>query len=104
MIIWSDVLGCIAAVDTRATSGSGLNRAGEVGGVGEGDLLLEWCLDFDLCAIHSSFPPSSARNVEGPEVGSTTRGIPTRSGTWLAAPCPFGVAGPTGGNGTSFPM
>ena len=40
--------------------------------------------------------------VEGPEIGSTTRGIPTRSGTWLAAPCPFGVAGPTGDDGTNF--
>ena len=66
MIRWSDVLGCMAAVDTRATSGSGFNRTGEVGGVGEGDFLLEWCLDFDLCVIHSSGPPSSARNVEGP--------------------------------------
>jgi len=42
--------------------------------------------------------------VEGPEIGSTKRGIPTRSGTWLSAPCPFGVAGPTGDNGTSFPI
>jgi hypothetical protein len=104
MISWSDVSVCIAAVDVRATSSSEISRTGEVGEVGEGDLLSEWYLDFELCAIHSSCPPSSARNVEGPEVGSTTRGIPTRSGTWLAAPCPFGVAGPTGGNGTSFPM
>ena len=91
-------------MDTRATSKSGFNRTGEVGGVDEGDLLSEWHLDFDLVAIHSSCPPSSAKYVEGPKIGSTTRGIPTRSGTWLAAPCPFGVAGPTGGNGTSFPM
>ena len=91
-------------MDVRATSSSEFSRTGEVGEVGEGDLLLEWYFGFDLCAIHSCGPPSSARNVEGPEVGSTTRGIPTRSGTWLAAPCPFGVAGPTGGNGTSFPM
>ena len=91
-------------MDTLATCNSGFNRSGEVGGVDEGDLLSEWHLDFDLVSIHSSCPPSSAKYVEGPEIGSTTRGIPTRSGTWLAAPCPFGVAGPTGGNGTSFPM
>ena len=104
MISWSDILGYVAVVDTRETSNSGFNRTGEVGGVDEGDLLSEWHLDFDLVSIHSSGPPSSAKYVEGPEIGSTTRGIPTRSGTWLAAPCPFGVAGPTGGNGTSFPM
>jgi len=49
-------------------------------------------------------PPSSAKYVEAPKIGSTTRGIPTRSGPWLAAPYPFGVAGPTGNNGTSFPI
>ena len=91
-------------MDTRATSKSGFNRTGEVGGVDEGDLLSEWHLDFDLVAIHSSCPPSSAKYVEGPEIGSTKRGIPTRSGTWLAAPCPFGVAGLAGDNGTSFPI
>ena len=90
-------------MDTRATSNSGSNRIGEVGGVDEGDLLSEWYLDFDLVAIHSSCPPS-AKYVEGPEIRSTTRGIPTWSGTWLAAPCPFGVAGPTGDDGTSFPI
>lgn len=42
--------------------------------------------------------------VEGPEIRSTTRGIPTGSGTLLLAPCLCDVAGPTGGNGTSFPM
>lgn len=79
-------------MDTRATSNSGFNRIGEVRGVDEGDLLSEWYLDFDLVSIHSSCPPSSAKYVEGPKIGSTTRGIPTRSRTWLAAPCPFGVA------------
>ena len=29
---------------------------GEVGGDGEGDLLSEWYLDFDLLSIHSSDP------------------------------------------------
>ena len=52
-------------MDTRATSNSGFNRTGEVGGVDEGDLLSEWYLDFDLVAIHSSCPPSSAKYVEG---------------------------------------
>ena len=42
--------------------------------------------------------------VEAPKIGLTTRGIPTRSGPWLAAPYPFGIAGPTGDNGTSFPI
>jgi len=104
MISWSDVLGFVAVVDTRATSNSGVNRIGEVEGVGEGDLLSEWHLDFELGAIHSSSPPSISRYVEGPKIGSTTRGIPTRSGTWLAAPCPFGVAGPTRDDGTNFPI
>ncbi len=30
---------------------------------------------------------------------STTRGIPARSEPWLAAPYPFGIAGPTGDMG-----
>jgi len=38
----------------------------------------------------SSFEP-----VEAPKIGSTTRGIPARSGPWLAAPYPFGIEGPT---------
>ena len=42
--------------------------------------------------------------VEAPKIGSTTRGIPTRSGPWLAVPYPFGIAGPNGDNGTSFPI
>ena len=104
MMSWSDILGYVAVMDTRATPNSGFNRTREVGGVDEGDLLLEWYLDFDLVAIHSSGPPSSAKYVEGPKIGSTTRGIPTQSGTWLAAPYPFGVAGPTGDNGTSLPI
>ena len=91
-------------MDTRATSNSGFNHTREVGGVDEGDLLSEWYLDFDLGAIHSLGPPSSAKYVEAPKIGSTTRGIPTRSGHWLAAPYPFGIAGPTGDNGTSFPI
>ena len=33
--------------------------------------------------------------VEAPKIGSKTRGIPTRSGPWLAAPFPFGIVGPT---------
>ena len=41
---------------------------------------------------------------EAPKIGSTTRRIPTQSGPWLAAPFPFGVVGPTGDNGTSFPI
>ena len=102
MIDWSDIFEYVAVVDTRATSNSGFNHVGEFEGVDEGVLLSEWYLDVALGAIHSSCPPYSAKYVEGPEIGSTTRGIPTRSGTWLAAPCPFGVAGPTGDNGTSF--
>ena len=76
---------------------------GEVEGDDEGDLLLEWVMDLNSLAIHSSGPPSSAKYVEAPKIGSTTRGIPTRSGTWLEAPYPFGIAGPTGDDGTSFP-
>lgn len=40
--------------------------------------------------------------IEAPKIGSTTRGIPNRFRPWLAAPYPFGIAGPTGDNGTSF--
>ena len=39
--------------------------------------------------------PSSAKYVEAPKIGSTTRGIPARSGPWLAAPFSFGIAHPT---------
>ena len=41
-----------------STSGSGFKDYkcdGEVGEDGEGDLLSEWYLDFDLLAIHSSW-------------------------------------------------
>lgn len=34
--------------------------------------------------------------VEAPKIGSTTRGIPTQSRPWLAAPFPFDIVGPTG--------
>ena len=104
MVNWSEISGCVAAIDTRATSDSGFKYTGEVEGDDEGDLLSEWYLDFDLGAIHSSGPPSSAKYVEGPEIGSTTREIPARSGPWQAAPYPFGIAGPTGDNGTRFPI
>ena len=77
---------------------------GEVGRDGEGNLLSEWYLEFYLLATHISGPPSSAKYVEAPKIRSTTRGIPTRSGPWLAAPFPFGVMGSTGDNGTSFPI
>jgi len=42
--------------------------------------------------------------VEAPKIGSTTRGIPAWFGPWLVAPYPFGIAGPTRDNGTSFPI
>ena len=100
----SEISGCVAAVDTQATSNSGFKCNGEVGGDDEGDLLSEWYSDLDLLAIHSSGPPSSAKYVEALKIGSTTRGIPTRSGPLLAAPYPFGIAGPTGDNETSFPI
>ena len=104
MVNWSEISGCVAAIDTLETSDSRFKYTGEVGGDDKGDLLSEWYLDFDLSAIHSSGPPSSAKYVEAPKIESTTRGIPTRSGPWLAAPYPFGIAGPTGDNGTSFPI
>ena len=61
------MLGFVAAVDALATSNSGFKCNGEVGGDGEGDLLLEWYFDLDLPAIHSLGPPSSAKYVEGPK-------------------------------------
>ena len=53
---------------------------GEVKGDAEGDLLSEWYLDLHLLAIHGLGPPSSNKCVEALKIGSTTRGIPTRSG------------------------
>ena len=102
MIDWSYIFEYVAVVDTRATSNSRFNRVGEVEGVDEGVLLSEWYLDLDLLSIHSSGPPSSAKYVEAPKIGSTTRAIPARSGPWLAAPYPFGIASPTRDNGTIF--
>ena len=52
---------------------------------------------------HSQFgglsPPSSAKYVEALKIKSTTRGIPTRSGPWLAAPFPFGIVSLVGDMG-----
>jgi len=79
--------GFVVAAIVPATSGSGFKDSkcnGEVGGDGEGDLLLEWYLDLDPFTVWC--PPSSAKYVEAPKIESTTRGIPTRSGPWLAAP------------------
>ena len=90
-----------------STSGSRFKISecdGEVGEDGEGDLLSEWYLDLDLLSIHSLGPPSSTKYVEALKIGSTIRGIPTRSRPWLASPFPVGVVGPTGDNGTSFPI
>ena len=104
MVGWSEILGYVAAVIIRPTSDSEFKCTEENGGFDEGDLLSEWYLDFDLGAINSSGPPSSAKYVEAPKIGSTTRGISTRSGPWLATPYPFSITGPTGDNGTSFPI
>ena len=57
-----------------------------------------------LLMLSPSVSTAILDTVEAPKIGSTTRGIPTRSGPWLAAPYPFGIAGPTGDNGTSFPI
>jgi len=54
----------------------------EVGGDGEGVLLLEWLVDLDLLSIHSHGPPSSAKYVEGSKIIASTRGITTRSINW----------------------
>ena len=79
MVDWSEILGYEAAVNTQATFDSGFKRTGEVGGVDEGDLLSEWYLDFDLGAIHSSCPPSSAKNFDASKIVATTSGKTTRS-------------------------
>lgn len=68
MVDWSEITGCVVVVDTRATSDFGFKCNGEVGGDDEGDLLSEWYLDFDLGAIHSSVPPSSAKYVDDPDL------------------------------------
>lgn len=34
----------------------------------EGDLLLEWVIGFGLLSIHSSCPPSSAKNVDASKI------------------------------------
>ena len=46
----------------------------EVQGDVEGDLLLEWSIDLDLLAIHSSCPPSSAKNVDAQKIVASTFG------------------------------
>ena len=79
MIDWSEISGRVAAIDTRATSDSGFKYTGEVGGDDEGVLLSEWYLDFDLGAIHSSGPPSSAKYVEAPKIGSKGDTRPVRT-------------------------
>ena len=59
MVDCSEISGCVAVVDTRATSDSGFQCNGQVRGDDEGDLLSEWYSYLDLLAIHSSGPPSS---------------------------------------------
>lgn len=52
----------------------------EVRGEVEGDLLSEWSIGFGLLAIHSSCPPSNAKNVDALEIAATTSGKTTQSG------------------------
>ena len=56
-----------------------LECEGEVGGDGEGDLLSEWSVGFDLLPIHSSCPPSSAKNVGASKIAATTSGKTTQA-------------------------
>ena len=98
MVDFSEMFGFVVVVIVLSTSCSRFkdsNFNGEVGEDVEGDLLLEWYLDLDLLAIHSSGPPSSAKYVEALKIESTKRGIPARSRPWLAAPFLFGIAGLT---------
>ena len=52
---------------------------GEVRGEVEGDLLSEWAISLDFLTIHSSFPPSSAKNVDASKIAASTSGKTTRS-------------------------
>ena len=70
----------------------------------EEDLLLEWIVDLDFLAIHSSCPPSSAKNVDASKIVVSTFGDNHPVRTSKAAPFPFGVVALTGYNGTSFLM
>jgi len=42
--------------------------------------------------------------VEAPKIGVDNKGDTRPVRTLVAAPYPFGIAGPTGDNGTSFPI
>ena len=77
--------GFVAADDALVTSNSGFKCNGEVGGDGEGELLSEWYFGLDLLAIHS-LALLAPNMLKAPKIGSTTRGIPARSGPWLVAP------------------
>ena len=57
-----------------------LEWEGEVGEDNEGDLLSEWAMVLDLISIHSSCPPSSAKNVDASKIVASTLGKTTRSG------------------------
>jgi len=45
----------------------------------EGDLLSEWVIGLDFIAIHSSGPPSSAKNIDALKIATTTLGKTTQS-------------------------
>ena len=63
-------------MDVRATSSSEISRTGEVGEVGEGDLLSEWYLDFELCAIHSLALLLAPEMLRAPKLGQQQGGYP----------------------------
>ena len=75
----------------------------EVGGEGEGGLLLQWPLNLGLLTIHSSGPPSSAKMLKAMKIVASTWGKTTQFEPWLATPFRFGVVDLTRDNGTNFP-
>ena len=95
--LWHQRLGHIGEKGLKILHGNGM-----VEGMSSFSLYFDF---FEHCVYRkknqASFPCGV---VEAPKIGSTTRGIPTRSGPWLAAPFSFGVVGPTVDNATSFPI
>ena len=57
-------MGCIISCSTSHLGSEDLEDFLEVAGEGEGVLLLEWPVNLDLLAIHSSGPPSSAKMLK----------------------------------------
>ena len=71
-------VGVLFSFSTSGLKIGELECEGEIGGDGEGVLLLEWPIDLDFLAIHSSGSPSSATNIDASKILAPTLGITTQ--------------------------